>query len=48
MGPSAKVQTLLDINNQTNTLVGCEIGSRRSWHESGGKLSSQDSEAKSS
>ena len=24
MGPMAKVQMLLDINNPTNTLVGCE------------------------
>jgi len=25
MGPRAKVQMLLDINNPTNTLVGCEF-----------------------
>jgi hypothetical protein len=43
MGPRAKVQMLLDINNPTNTLVGCEyqvtkVLARKWWKAFGGSL----------
>jgi len=43
MSPRAKVQMLLDINNPTNTLVGCEywvtkVLARKWWKTFGGSL----------
>jgi hypothetical protein len=42
MGPRAKVQMLLDINNPTNTLVGCEYQVTkvlaRKWWKTFGKV----------
>ena len=46
MGPRAKVQMLLDINNPTNTLVGCEYQVTkvlaRKWWKTFGKTLSED------